>query len=109
MMREFVVPEPFGDEIRGLSQTLRGTKKIGEEDCYEIAVAYADAVQEAVWCFSKKDFLPRAVQRFMPLPNGKRGGEEWVLTNLVVDPELTEDAFAFKLPSGYQRTEGFAP
>ena len=109
MMWEFVYPTPFSDEINSRSQTLRGTKKIGNEDCYEIVVAYTDTTQEAVWCFSKKDFLPRSVQRHRIMPNGKKGAEEWVLTNLVVDPNPSEDAFAFILPEGFHRIEGFAP
>lgn len=109
MMWEFVHPTPFSDEINGRDQTLRGSKMIGDEDCYEISVTYANTPQDAVWYFSKRDFLPRAVQRFRAMANGKRGAEEWVLTNLVVDPALGEDAFAFILPEGYRRIEGFAP
>ena len=109
VMAEFVHPTPFNDEINGRDQTLKGSKKIGNEDCYEISLAYASAPQEAVWCFSKKDFLPRGVQRLRKMPVGGQGGQEWMLTDLIVDPEPAKDAFAFKLPEGYTQTDDFAP
>jgi len=31
------------------------------------------------------------------------------VTDIVVDPKLEEDAFAFKLPEGFTKVEGSAP
>ena len=56
---EFVHPMPFSDELNGTKQELTGSKTIGGEDCYVVHVVYANTVQEAIWYFSKKDFLPR--------------------------------------------------
>jgi hypothetical protein len=109
MLLEFVIGTPFTDEINGRSHTYRGTTRIGGEECYEVAVTYANSGLDAVWSFSKKDFLPRRVQRYRIMLSGERGGEEWTLTNLVADPEPAEDAFAFRLPQGFSRIEGFAP
>ncbi|MGD2110235.1 MAG: DUF2092 domain-containing protein [Phycisphaerae bacterium] len=109
IMKEFVYPTPFSDEINGRDHKLLGTKTVGGEACYEVAVTYSGINQEAVWCFSKKDLLPRSVQRSRLMLTGKKGTEEWVLTNLVVGPEVEDDTYAFKLPTGYRRIEGFAP
>ena len=65
---------------------LKGSKTIGGEDCYEIHVTYAND-QQAIWHFSKKDFLPRARQDIFRNP-GMNGpaSQLKVLTDLVVDP-----------------------
>ncbi|MGB2985460.1 MAG: hypothetical protein WBE26_06210 [Phycisphaerae bacterium] len=112
MMLEFVYPTPFSDEIGGKDQKLKGSKKIGDEDCYEIYLNYGRVSQEAIWYFSKKDFLPRGVRRVRPYPPaGKKGGEEWMLTDLVVDPTFDEekDPFKFDLPEGYTKMDTYAP
>jgi len=109
MLVEFAIPTPFSDEINGRSHTYRGTTRVDGEECYEVAVTYANTALDAVWTFSKKDFLPRRVQRFRAMLDGARGGEEWTLTNLVADPEPAKDAFAFQLPHGFSRIEGYAP
>lgn len=108
-MREFIHPEPFRDEINGDAQILMGSKKIGDEDCHEIHIKYKDAIGEAVWWFSKRDFLPRGVQRVMNTPSGQRAIQQWQITNLVADPTLAEDAFRLVIPEGYEKVEGNAP
>ena len=109
-MREFVHPEPFSDEINGHAQMLsRRNVKIGDEDCYEIHIHYAIENGEAVWWFSKRDFLPRGVQRVMVTPSGDRAIQQWQLTNLIADPKLDADAFDLVVPDGYERVEGNAP
>lgn len=108
-LREFIHPNPFGDEIEGDLQELRSPRKIGDENCYEMHVIYKDNIGEAVWWFSKRDFLPRGVQRFSTTPSGKRSIEQWQITNLVVDPKLPDEAFQLVIPSGYTRVDGPAP
>ena len=108
-LREFVHPTPFSDELTGDAQALEGSRKIGDEDCYEIRIIYKDAVGEAVWWFSKRDFLPRGVQRFLTTPSGERAIQQWQITNLVVDPKLSDDAFKLVIPPGYTKIDGPAP
>lgn len=108
-MREFVHPEPFGDEINGDAQMLTGSRKIGDEDCHEIRIIYKDAIGEAVWWFSKRDFLPRGVQRMMTTPRGERAIQQWQITNLEVDPKLAEEEFELVIPEGYEKVEVNAP
>ena len=112
MMIEFVHATPFNDEINGRSQELKGSVKIGDEDCYEIHVVYAaDRAPQATWAFSKKDFLPRRRIDAFPaaLAGGQAGTTIKTITNLVVEPKLDEDAFKLKLPEGYTKTDDFAP
>jgi len=110
VMFEFIHPTPFSDEIKGKEQKLKGSKKINGEDCYEISVVYAvEQAPKAVWCFSKKDFLPR--QRIDSYSSPGRGTMTMTKTisKLTVDPKLGKDAFKLKLPKGYTKTDDFAP
>lgn len=111
-MIEFVHATPFRDEINGRSRELKGSEKVAGEDCYVIHVVYAaERAPEAIWYFSKKDFLPR--RRIDIYPNTMAEGEKSTITktisNLVVDPKLTDDMFKLKLPEGYTKTDDFAP
>lgn len=106
---EFLHPTPFSDEINGDKKELKGSKKIGGEDCYEVHVVYAGGRGEAVWHFSKKDFLPRARHDLFNLPDGGKGGRQRILTDVVVDPKFDKDPFKFSLPKGYTKTDDFAP
>ena len=75
MMIEFIVAEPFGDEIKGKSQTLKGSDTIAGEDCYVIVVVYQqEQAPQATWYISKKDFLPRARLDEIKLPDGREWG-----------------------------------
>jgi len=105
---EFLHPTPFNDEINGQKQELKGSKTIGGEDCYEVYVVYATG-QEALWHFSKKDFLPRARRDSFAQQDGQRGAQQRILTDVVVDPKFEKDPFKFELPEGYTKTDDFAP
>ena len=107
---EFLHPTPFNDEIVGQKQELTGSKKIGGEDCYEVHVVYVNNRQEAIWHFSKKDFLPRGRMDINKDESGTivRQSQRF-LTNLEVDPKLDDSLFKVKVPEGYTKTDDFAP
>jgi hypothetical protein len=110
MMIEFVVPEPYSDELNGKSQELTGCKVIGGEDCYEVHVVYANENSpEAIWYFSKKDFLPRGRIDKYKLADDQEGCVRKMITKLKVDPKLGEDTFKLKVPKDYTTTDDFAP
>ncbi len=109
-MMEYVHDEPFSDEIKGKKKELKGSEKVGNEDTYHIYVEYAQEGQEADWYFSKKDFLPRRVDRkFAPRGGGEAGGRQLIVTSLTVAPKSEKDPFKFELPEGYTKSEDFAP
>ena len=109
-MLEFVHDTPFSDEINGRSRELKGSQTIGGVDCYEVHVVYAaEQSPEAIWCFSKEDFLPRRRVDVYSSPDGQQATRTRTITNLVVDPKLDDDAFKLKLPEGYTKTDDFAP
>ena len=109
-MIEFVHPSPFTDEINGKKQKLKGTKTVGGVACYEIQVTY-DTVPEksSIWCFGKKDFLPRSVVRIFNLPSGEEGRTTLSISDLKVDPKLEQGAFKVKVPEGFKKTDEPAP
>jgi outer membrane lipoprotein-sorting protein len=109
-MIEFIHPTPFNDEINGRSRELKGSEKVDGEDCYIIHVVYAaEQAPQAIWSFSKKDFLPRRRIDIYALPDGQEGRGTKTITNLVVDPKVDEEVFKLKLPEGYTKTDDFAP
>ncbi len=109
-MLEYVHETPFTDEINGEKKELKGTTKIGDEECYEIYVKYAGQGQEANWFFSKKDFLPRRVDRkFAAREGAEPNVRQLTVTSLTVDPKFDNDPFKFELPEGYTKSDDFAP
>lgn len=108
-MGEYFHPEPYSDEIKGKKQELKGTTKVGDEDCYEVNVEYEQANVEATWFFSKKDFLPRRVDRRFQTPTGEKGGAQLIVTKLTLDPKLDKDPFKLVVPEGFTKIDDFAP
>jgi len=108
-MAEFVHNEPFSDEINGEKQELKGVTKVGDEDCYEVLVKYKAQAQEATWFFSKKDFLPRRVDRVFTNQAGEKGGSQLIVTKLTVGPKFDNDPFKLVVPEGFTKTDDFAP
>ncbi len=109
-MLEYSHPTPFEDEINADEKTLRGTPTIAGEECYEIAVKYSGGRGEAVWYFSKNDYLPRRVDRVFANPSGgEKAHTELTLSEVKVDPPLTENPFKLAVPEGYEQVDDFAP
>lgn len=108
LMREYNHPTPFTDEVNSEKAEITGSEKVGDQDCYVISVLYRPKL-EAVWYFSKKDFLPRRVDRVQISPTDERGFAQLVVTDLVVEPKNAEDAFKLTVPEGFEKTDEFAP
>lgn len=109
-MLEYVHETPFSDEINADKRELKGSEKIGSEDCYHVWVSYGQQNQEADWYFSKKDFLPRRVDRKFPgQGTNPAGGRQLIVTSLTVAPKFEKDPFKLELPEGFTKSEDFAP
>ena len=86
----------------------KGITKIGDEECYEINVVYARSQGEATWFFSKKDFLPRRVDRVVTRQaGGEKATTQLIVTDLVVNPKFPDDPFKLVVPEGYAKTDKF--
>ncbi|MCH8241495.1 MAG: DUF2092 domain-containing protein [Planctomycetes bacterium] len=107
-MIEFVHATPFTDELTGQKALLLGTETVGGEECDHVFVVYAKG-QEAEWYFSKRDNLPRRVDRIVKNTEGEKAKRILSITNLVVDPQLPEDTFKAKVPEGFKKTDELAP
>jgi outer membrane lipoprotein-sorting protein len=104
-MIEYLYPTPFEDELNGEEIEFQGTTKVEGEECYQIRVKYSGLDQSATWYFSTGDYLPRRVLREVP----RAGKRDLVLSNVKADPQLTDDAFAPRVPEGFEKTDDFAP
>lgn len=108
VMREFVHPTPFQDEINGDRKELKGIVDVAGEKCYQIEVKYAGIEQVAMWYFSTKDFLPRQVER-SERREGRRDDYRLTVRNLQVDPKLDDKVFKPEIPAGFEKIDDFAP
>ncbi len=110
LMAEFTHPTPFSDEINAKKAELKDAVKVGEEDCYHLQVEYnTPQPARATWYVSKKDFLPRQVDRFAPSSEGQDVAQTLIVTNLVIDPQIPDDTFKLTAPEGYTAAEGTSP
>jgi len=108
-LREFVHETPFADEINGESVALLAGERIGKEPCYVVDVVYAENQGRTIWYFSKRDHLPRRVDRVYD--DRARGVAKLVveLYDLEPDPEIADLDFALTLPEGFDKSPHFAP
>ena len=107
MVPEYGHKTPFSDEINGKKQELRGACEVSGEAGYEVYVAYASGAQEAVWCFSKKTFLPRRRLDTFTLRTGETRSRLRTITKLEVLDRVDDAAFNVVVPEGYERIDDF--
>jgi len=108
VMTEFGVREPFKAELEDGKVELRGTAKVGEEECYEI-LADTGRPPVLVWWISTKDSLPRQLRRMHKNPEGQEGMTQLTVLDLKVDFKTEKDPFALEVPGGFKKTDEFAP
>lgn len=108
-IHEFVLPAPFGDEIIANRQEYMGTATVEGELCDQVHVAYRSGAQEATWYFSVKDHLPRRVDRRLSDPAGAIVTRGSVITEVVADPELSDDTFTLIIPESFVKMDGAVP
>lgn len=102
LMREYIHPTPFTDEINADKAELQGVEDIAGHKCYKIYVQYAESLGESVWYFSTEDFLPRRVDRISRNDAGELMGTTLTLKDVKVDPDLAENPFALNVPEGFE-------
>ena len=65
---------------------------------------------EADWYFSKKDSLPRRVDRYQPSESGgERTALILTLSQVTPNPSFVQDPFKVVVPEGFKKTDDFAP
>lgn len=109
-MQYFAHPEPFADDLSAPALRIRGDAAVGDQECWEIAVTYADPNKgKGAWFISKKDYLPRRRDLIYFNPETQEvGSMQWILTNLsIVSPK--ENDLTFVLPAGYTESKDPAP
>ncbi|MEL7060564.1 MAG: hypothetical protein AAGN46_11105 [Acidobacteriota bacterium] len=108
-MLEFLHPTPFSDELNADVVEMRGTQTIGGVECQEVYVEYSQNRGTSKWCFSTEDHLPRQRVRYIEAGLGNQGEIVITISELDVEPEITDATFRLDLPEGYEQIDDFAP
>lgn len=110
LIPQFTAEEPFKAEIAAEKIELRESVTIEGEECYQVFLEAARG-PHTIWFLSKKDLLPRQRRSSVILEGETKewGSWQYLVKNLVVNPELPENAFALKVPEGYTKTDDYAP
>ena len=107
-MTEFVLEDPYRDEIEANGVELVGVESFEGEDCYKIRVQYSAGRGEATWLLAVEDVLPRYRKQSFSIPQGE-GSLAITFTDLKIDPRIEPGLFKMTLPVGYQQINDFAP
>lgn len=106
VMMEYVLENPFSDEIAADSIAVLREDSAGGVPCHVLHVYYdLPEGSEAVWYLGVEDLLPRAVERIGYYGSrGTPGGQRLEISNMEFTfPAEPEGA----VPSGYTRETGF--
>lgn len=108
LMREFADPKPFENTEKATTVQLKGTQRVGGEECY---VLYVEGEQPPtlLYYIAIKDYLPRKVTRVYKNDEGEEGTTELTIRNLTVNPSFVKNPFALVVPAGFTKTDDFAP
>ncbi|MBU0718719.1 MAG: hypothetical protein KJ749_10760 [Planctomycetes bacterium] len=111
LVREFVAEEPFADELKAKKMELQDEVQVGDEKCHQVRVELQPG-RAAIWSFSKKDLLPRRIERVYANredPEAEPGTTTLTLTNLVAETKFRIEPFKLAVPPGFTKTDEFAP
>lgn len=103
VMREFVHPTPFADELNASNLKYLGKRAVAGVECHMIHVSYRGD-SESRWYFGVQDNLPRRVDRIGRTARGV-AARVLELSELDVSRDLDASAFAIEIPSGYQEKQ----
>jgi thiol-disulfide isomerase/thioredoxin len=108
VMREFVVPGPFSDELEADERRYEGKQTVGGTECHVVYVVYKGGMAQARWYFGVDDALPHRVDRIARGSDGKvyRALE---LRELDASAKLDEATFAIQVPADFERREYTRP
>jgi len=107
LMNVLVDKEPYEEELKADTIQKKDDAKVGSEACHVVHVKTDQG--EAHWYISKSDLLPRRVERFYKNREDKVGSTDLVITDLQYSSKANEDRFAVTVPTGYKKTDEFAP
>ncbi len=108
LMSELVATEPLAEEMKAEKLVVEADTDVGGEVCHRIRVRRADR-REVIWFISKRDWLPRRLDRLYKNKDGKLGTTQLELADLTVESKLDPSVFALTVPDGYRKTDEFAP
>lgn len=101
LMREFVYPKPYSDELGADALKYEGERDVNGVRCHVIHVVYEGGKVAARWYFGLDDNLPHRVDRIYKTEQGE-GVRVLELSKLNTSPKIDDATFATKAPAGFE-------
>jgi thiol-disulfide isomerase/thioredoxin len=101
LMQEFVIDEPFSDEIHADPLVLEGTDTVSGTECDVLFVGYSGGVSSARWFLGTEDHLPRMVERHFEY-NGQPGSMILEVDNIEIVDSFEDNHFVLTPPDGFE-------
>ena len=101
LILEFVIDDPFKDEIHADTISLLGTETVTGVECDVLLVGYAGGATSAMWFLGTEDHLPRKVERYYDY-NGQAGTMILELDNIDILEGFEESHFVLTPPDGFE-------
>ena len=108
LMLPFVTEDPLTDDLKAEKIELMDPAVVAGEACHQVRVTRSET-QQVVWFVSKKDWLPRRVDRFYKNEEGEIGSTQLLLSDVAAESTFTLEPFKLKVPEGFTKTDEFAP
>lgn len=108
LMRPFVAKDPLSDELKAEEVELLETTVISGEPCQQVRITVSES-RHTVWFVSKRDWLPRRVDRFYKNGKGEIGSTQLAISDLVAESKFKLGPFKLTVPQGFTKTDEFAP
>ncbi len=108
LLRELAEKEPLAEDLKVENVQLTDEADVSGEACHTVVVDRGED-PKTTWYISKKDWLPRRVDRIYHNPEGTEGSTTLVLDNLVASPTMKTAMFELVVPKGFKKTDDFAP
>lgn len=104
----FTSGDPLAEERKAEKVELRESVDVNGEVCEQVVVTN-EGGRQTIWYISKKDYLPRRMDRVIDHPDNGLGTTEMVLSHLETNPTIEGKPFKVVVPRGFSKSEDFAP
>jgi len=108
VVSNFADPKPYGDIDEATSVKILDTASVAGVPCHVVSVE-AEQPPVVTYYLGTRDYLPRRIVRTYENPEGDEGTTDLTLRDVSPNPSFARNPFDPVVPSGYTKTDEFAP